>query len=91
MKSRNRKCIVYAMSQAYHAGRFWMTDEEYAWECMAPVGREWGSPDYERLTKLDALADAAEATANRASKSIDQSIQFVEESNNRIRAMEKGK
>jgi len=30
-----------------------LTDEESAWESMAPVGREFGSPDYERLTRLD--------------------------------------
>lgn len=27
--------------------------EERAWDSMAPIGREFGSPDYERLTRLD--------------------------------------
>lgn len=29
--------------------------EDNAWETMAPVGRECGSPDYERLTQQDEL------------------------------------
>jgi len=36
-----------------------MTDEEYAWERMPPVGREFGSPDWERL----AARDIAESSA----------------------------
>lgn len=34
-------------------------DEEKAWLDMAPVGREFGSPDYEWLTALDQAAFAA--------------------------------
>jgi hypothetical protein len=32
-----------------------LSDEDNAWETMAPVGREFGSPDYERLTQQNAL------------------------------------
>lgn len=35
------------------------SDEERAWLDMASVGREFGSPDYERLTALDQAAFAA--------------------------------
>ena len=35
------------------------SDEEKAWLDMAPVGREFGSPDYESLTALDLAALAA--------------------------------
>lgn len=35
------------------------SDEEKAWLDMAPVGREFGSPDYECLTALDQAAFAA--------------------------------
>jgi hypothetical protein len=31
------------------------SDEDKAWETMAPVEREFGSPDYERLAQQDAL------------------------------------
>jgi hypothetical protein len=31
------------------------SDEDNAWETMAPVGREFGSPDYEQLAQQDAL------------------------------------
>jgi hypothetical protein len=65
-----------------------MTDEEYAWDRMPPVGREFGSPDYERLAALDALADEARAAADRAAASIDETIRFVDESNVRISKMD---
>lgn len=35
------------------------SEEDRAWLDMAPVGREFGSPDYERLTALDRAAFAA--------------------------------
>ncbi|MEL4177992.1 antitoxin Xre/MbcA/ParS toxin-binding domain-containing protein [Roseateles sp. PN1] len=35
------------------------SNEERDWLDMAPVGREFGSPDYERLTALDQAAFAA--------------------------------
>lgn len=47
----------------YKYGRYTPTPEERAWERVAPVGREFGSPDYERLTQLDAQADEADAQA----------------------------
>lgn len=33
-----------------------MSADMAEWDAMPPVGREFGSPDYERLEKLDALA-----------------------------------
>ena len=38
---------------AYDYGHLEMTAEERAWDSMAPMRREFGSPDYERLTQLD--------------------------------------
>jgi len=35
------------------------SDEDQTWLDIAPVGREFGSPDYERLTALDQAAFAA--------------------------------
>jgi hypothetical protein len=36
-----------------------LSDEDRAWLDTAPVGREFGSPDYERLSALDQAAFAA--------------------------------
>ena len=36
------------------------SDEELAWDNMAPVGREFGSPDYDRLNADDALKFSAD-------------------------------
>jgi addiction module HigA family antidote len=33
-----------------------VSKEDALWDRVAPVGREFGSPDYERLTELDSLA-----------------------------------
>jgi hypothetical protein len=38
----------------YNARFIWWSAEDSAWDRMAPVGREFGSPDYARLMKEDA-------------------------------------
>jgi hypothetical protein len=67
------------------------TAEDRAWLDIAPVGREFGSKDYERLSQLDALADAAAVAANRVSESIEPMLPAVEESNMQIGEIEKRK
>lgn len=37
----------------YNANFIWRSAEDHAWDSMAPVGREFGSPDYERLIEQD--------------------------------------
>jgi uncharacterized protein (DUF2384 family) len=46
-------------------------DEMAAWEAMAPIGREFGSPDYERLAELDSLAFKAMGTLLKARRWLD--------------------
>ena len=41
-------------------------DEDLLWDRMAPVGREFGSPDYERLLEIDTLAFKAFGTPKKA-------------------------
>jgi hypothetical protein len=60
MNNRKRKRRVVALALEYLAsrtwGQQWMTADEWdAWENMPPVGREWGSPDFERLSRIDDL------------------------------------
>lgn len=55
MNSRDRKCQV---NQLFHgrfhpSGFFWRSAEDRAWDNMAPVGREFGSPDYDQLMQQD--------------------------------------
>jgi hypothetical protein len=50
---RKRYCLAELLKGTE---RFALTDEMRAWDNMAPVGREFGSPDFERLAKLDNLA-----------------------------------
>lgn len=103
MKNRMRKKRLYSRWEPKRKPRyklaellatmpanFQLTAEDRAWLDMAPVGREFGSPDYERLVQLDALADAAKAAADRAGKSIDDMLSFVAESNKRIQDMDHG-
>jgi hypothetical protein len=44
--------------------------------------------DFDAYITLDDLADAAKAAADRASTAIDETIEFVEASNKRMRAKE---
>jgi hypothetical protein len=57
MKNRLRKRWLYAKVQAFKQAHHRMTEEEYAWEFMSPVGREFGSQGYERLMALDAMKE----------------------------------
>lgn len=51
MNSRDRKRQVYARYQ--RRGRRWLTAEDRAWLNVVPIGREFGSKDFERLSILD--------------------------------------
>lgn len=55
MNNRDRKRRVSQRFHArfHHARFFWRSAEERAWENVVRVGREFGSPDYERLTQQD--------------------------------------
>ena len=62
MKNRIRKRQLYAHLYTFAlSARFHLSAEDRAWLDMAPIGREFGSPDYERLARLDALGYAAKA------------------------------
>jgi hypothetical protein len=43
----------------------YLSPEDRAWDNMLPVGREFGSPDYERITTLDRYS-FGEITAEQA-------------------------
>lgn len=53
MNNRSRKRQLYTQRRMRH-NLFVLTAEDRAWLDMAPVGREFGSPDYDRLEQLDA-------------------------------------
>jgi len=54
MSIRDRKRRVYGhFGDRYRSGSVWMFAEDRAWANAVPVGREFGSPDYERLSILD--------------------------------------
>lgn len=56
MNQRRRKRTVKELfhSRFYNTRFVWWSAEDRAWESMAPVGREFGSPDFERLMNEDA-------------------------------------
>ncbi len=54
MRIRDHKQRIYGhYSDRYRSGSGWMSAEDRAWVNAVPVGREIGSPDYERLSILD--------------------------------------
>ena len=57
MNTRMNKRRIYGLFyHRFHGERLWRSKEEQAWLDVAPVGREFGSPDYERLQILDLYA-----------------------------------
>lgn len=64
MNTRTNKRRIYAMVDGRFGGSpFRRSAEEQAWLDVAPVGREFGSPDYERLQLLD-MYEAGQLTAD---------------------------
>lgn len=54
MNSKKRKLRVLRLFQSRFHGRFrWLSNEERLWLDLTPVGREFGSKDFERLQILD--------------------------------------
>lgn len=57
MNARMNKRRIYTLFYLrFHGQCMWRSAEEQAWLDVAPVGREFGSPDYERLETLDLYA-----------------------------------
>lgn len=58
MNARTNKRRIYdVFYRRFHGPCLWRRSaEEQAWLDVAPVGREFGSPDYERLQILDLYA-----------------------------------
>jgi len=52
----NKRRIYRLFYHRFHGEFLWRSKEEQAWLDVAPVGREFGSPDYERLQVLDLYA-----------------------------------
>ena len=49
----NKRRINQRFFGRFHANFLWRSAEDLAWDNITPVGREFGSPDYERLSILD--------------------------------------
>lgn len=54
MSSRsNKRRVANLFHRRFHSAFIWRSAEDFEWLNMTPVGREFGSPDYERLEVLD--------------------------------------
>ncbi len=54
MSSRsNKRRVAELFNRRFHSMFIWRSAEDYEWLNETPVGREFGSPDYERLEVLD--------------------------------------
>lgn len=52
----NKQRICMLFHGRFHGPFIWRSVEERAWDALAPIGREFGSPDFERLSILDMLS-----------------------------------
>lgn len=75
MSSRKRKRSVSQILHArFHSSRFsWQWTEDRDWLNMAPAGREFGSPDYERVMQQD-FSDARSNLSDLVNKCSDSSV-----------------
>ena len=70
MSTRSNKRRIYALIEGrLHGQVVRRSVEEQAWLDMAPVGREFGRPDYERLQILD-LHASGQMTAEAALRNL---------------------
>lgn len=70
MKIRTLRLKRYQASLRYHTQYGEIDETIGAWNSMRPVGREFGSPDYERLGELDCLVRRASKLVDPASLQI---------------------
>lgn len=64
MSSRsNKRRVANLFYQRFHSAFLWRSAEEFEWLNAAPVGREFGSPDYDKLM----AQDGAELQSNLSS------------------------
>lgn len=81
LSSRKRKRVVSRLlhGRFHNHSFFWRSAEELAWLNIAPVGREFGSPDYDRLMQQDhdeVKANLSSLIEKCAHASIDMDYQF---------------
>lgn len=69
MKNRHKRKTIYVRSRKAAAHLIWEREAD-EWNNMIPVGREFGSKDYERLAEHDNLVYAAKQSADPASMSL---------------------
>lgn len=50
---RNKTRVARLFHERIHGKFLWRSAEDIAWDSRAPVGGEFGSPDYERLMQED--------------------------------------
>ena len=50
---QHRKVISQHFYGCFHGVFIWKSAEDIAWDSMLPVGREFGSADYDRLMQED--------------------------------------
>lgn len=86
-RRRRRTVKVHFHDRFYNTRFIWWGAEDCAWENMAPIGREFGSPDYERLMKEDSdqwqakLADLV-AICNAGKGTVREASEFKEDAIN---------
>ncbi len=89
MNQRERKRAVTKLfrHRFHNTGFIWRSAEEQAWLDITPVGREFGSPEYERLMQEDGeklqrkLAELV-ATSRANSPAVPETIEFPEDTKN---------
>lgn len=57
--------VMRLMCLRFHGQFIWQSAEDMAWDRIVPVGREFGSPDCDRLMEMDDAAFSAFGSIDR--------------------------
>lgn len=63
--------VMRRMYLRFHGQSLWQSAEDIAWDRIVPVGREFGSPDFDRLMELDNAAFSALGSIERVRQWLD--------------------
>ncbi len=86
-RQRKRKINGLFHNRHYNPRFIWWSAEDFAWCNLAPVGREFGSPDYDRLMQQDfeRMTDTLARLVSNCSKEtgqVPEASEFVEGTSN---------
>lgn len=82
----NKRRVGQLLFKRIYGHFIWPSSEDHAWDNIVPIGREFGSKDYERLTVLDAFTSGRTSEAEACGQlGIDRDALLAMQQEDRLR------